>query len=122
MDEAKMKPEDLKLLIQENEMLKHCLKVMNKIPLNDESVTDYMELWNNVALTKKEEIGEVSGEAIMFYFQLLSLGYDNFGIEFFKRMVDSENDVYLFYALKCFIDYMSSYTENEKNNDNNESN
>lgn len=105
--EPEMNPEDLKLLIEENTMLQYCLKIMNKIPLNDESPVDYMELWNNVSLTNKVDVGEVSSDAIAYYFSLLSTGYDNFGTTFFHRMADSDNAPYLYYAIKCFLDFMS---------------
>ena len=106
-----MNPEELKLLIEQNTMLQYCLKIMNDIPLSDETPVDYMELWNKVSLQKKIDPGEVTGEAIAFYFQLLSTGYDNFGAMFFYHMAQSENASILFYALKCFIEYMSDFQE-----------
>ena len=49
----KMTPEELKLLIEQNTMLQYALKVMNDIPLMDDTPVDYMELWNKVSLQKK---------------------------------------------------------------------
>ena len=121
-EEPKMKPEDLKNLIETNQMLKYCLRIMNKIPLGDKYADgteikdedlNYEELWNNVALQQKVDAGEVNGQSIAFYFQLLSTGYDNFGAMFFYNMFNSENASYLIYAIKCFIDYMSDFTEKE---------
>lgn len=120
--DPEMAPEDLKNLIETNQMLKYCLRIMNRIPLGDkwadgteikDEDLDYMELYNNVALQQKVDAGEVNGKSIAFYFQLLSMGYDNFGAMFFYNMFDSENVSYLIYALKCFIDYMSDFTEKE---------
>ena len=125
-EEPKMKPEDLKNLIETNQMLKYCLRIMNKIPLGDKYADgteikdedlNYEELWNNVALQQKVDAGEVNGQSIAFYFQLLSTGYDNFGAMFFYNMFNSENASYLIYAIKCFIDYMSDFTDKEMNKD-----
>ena len=108
----KMTPEELKLLIEQNTMLQYALKVMNDIPLMDDTPVDYMELWNKVSLQKKVDAGETNGQSIVFYFQLLSTGYDNFGTLFFHHFANSDNAPLLYYAIKCFIDYMSS-TEDE---------
>ena len=108
----KMTPEELKLLIEQNTMLQYALKVMNDIPLMDDTPVDYMELWNKVSLQKKVDAGETNGQSIAFYFQLLSTGYDNFGTLFFPHFANSDNAPLLYYAIKCFIDYMSS-TEDE---------
>lgn len=117
---VEMNPEDLKLLIEENEMLKHELKVMNSIPLSnrysngeevDEDTINYQELWSNVALSKRIDAGEPNVDLLTFYFKLLSDGYDNFGLNFFIKMANSENDVHLYNALVCFLDYMSDYNE-----------
>ena len=79
--EPEMAPEDLKNLIETNQMLKYCLRIMNRIPLGDkwadgteikDEDLDYMELYNNVALQQKVDAGEVNGKSIAFYFQLLS--------------------------------------------------
>lgn len=112
--EPEMNPEDLKLLIEENTMLQYCLKVMNNIPLSDETPVDYMELWNKVSLQQKIDPGEVNPESIAFYFNLLSTGYDNFGAMFFHHMAESENAAYLYYAIKCFLEFMSE-TPKESN-------
>lgn len=110
-----MTPEDLKLLIEQNTFLQHVLRIMNNLSLDPDTAEeknkgpiDYMELWNNVALKKKVELGDSSSDAIAFYFQLMSTGYDNFGMEFFIEMSkNEENLAYMFYAIKCFLDYMS---------------
>lgn len=106
-EEPSMSPEDLKLLIDQNEYIKMCLKVMNDIPLMDETPVDYMELWNKVSLQKKVDAGDVNPDAIAFYFQLLSTGYDNFGAMFFHHFANSENAAYFYYAIKCFLQYMT---------------
>ena len=131
-EEAKMAPEDLKLLIEQNQFLKYCLRIMNHIPLGsykDENgnVTEikdedlnYEELWNNVALKKRVDVGEVTGDAISFYFSLLSLGYDNFGVDFFIAMAESEDNApFLYYAIKCFIEFMSDFTQEKQQEDEN---
>lgn len=123
--EAEMTPEELKLLIEKNEQLKLCLRVMNDLSLNEEDEDyvkdedlDFIELWNQVSLQKKIDPGEVSGQAIAFYFNLLSTGYDNFGAMFFKHMAEGPNAPYFYYAIKCFIEYMTqiSTTEPDKEN------
>ena len=121
--EAEMTPEELKLLIEKNEQLKLCLRIMNDLSLNpededyvkDEDI-DFMELWNQISLQKKIDPGEVSGQAIAFYFNLLSTGYDNFGAMFFKHMAEGPNAPYLYYAIKCFIEYMTQISEPNKEN------
>lgn len=124
--EANMNPEDLKLLLEQNIMLKHCLRVMNKIPLGDawgdgtpikDDEIDYMQIWNTISLNKKIDPGEVSADAIGFYFQLMSLGYDNFGSMFFQNMAESENAPYLQYAIKCFLEFMTDLSKKEENNE-----
>lgn len=119
--EKEMKPEDLKLLIEKNRMLQYALRVMNDLPIDDSKdpeKVDYIKLWENVSLNKKIDPGEVSPSAVAFYFDLLSTGYDNFGADFFRKMAESENAPYLYYAIKCFIEYMSDYTEEKiKEND-----
>lgn len=119
--EAEMTPEELKLLIEKNEQLKLCLRIMNDLSLNeqdedyvkDEDI-DFMELWNQVSLQKKVDAGEVSGSAIAFYFNLLSTGYDNFGAMFFKHMAEGPNAPHFYYAIKCFIEYMTQISNTEK--------
>lgn len=120
--EPEMKPSDLQLLIEKNKILQYCLRIMNRLSLNEKDEDyikdedlDYMELWNKISLEKKVEVGEVTGQAIGFYFDLLSTGYDNFGATFFRRMAEGPNAPYLYYAIKCFIDYMSEYQETEEN-------
>ncbi len=113
-NEPKMNPDDLKLLIEQNEMLKICLKIMNDIPLTDETPVDYLGLWEKVSLQKKIDPGVVSGQAIAFYFHLLSTGFDNFGAMFFHHMAKGENASYLYYAIKCFLEYMSEFQESDE--------
>ena len=107
IEEPKMAPEDLGLLIEKNEFIKHCLKIMNDIPLSDETPVDYEELWNKVALNKKIDAGDVSSDAIAFYFNLLTTGYDNFGTMFFYHFANSENCAIFYYAIKCMLEYMT---------------
>ena len=118
--EPEMKPSDLQLLIEKNKILQYCLRIMNNLSLNEKDEDyikdedlDYMELWNQISLDKKVEVGDVTGQAVGFYFDLLSTGYDNFGAMFFKHMAEGPNAPYLYYAIKCFIDYMSEYQEPE---------
>lgn len=106
-----MSPEELGLLIEENTMLQYALKVMNDIPLSDESPVDYMELWNKVALNKKVDAGEVTPESLAFYYSLLTTGYDNFGTMFFYHMANSDNCAIFYYAVKCLLDGL---TDNAK--------
>ena len=109
----KMNPEDVGLLVEQNEYIKHCLKIMNDIPLSDETPVDYEELWNKVALNKKIDAGDVSSEAIAFYFNLLTTGYDNFGTMFFYHFANSENAAIFFYAIKCMLECMSDVKPEE---------
>lgn len=122
-NDVEMNPNDLKLLLEQNFMLKHCLRVMNKIPLGDswadgtpikDEEIDYMQIWNTISLNKKIDPGEVNPDAIGFYFQLMSLGYDNFGSMFFQNMAESENNVYLQYAIKCFLEFMTDLSKKEE--------
>lgn len=124
-EEAKMSPDDLKLLIEENEILKYVLKVMNHIPLNDkyedgteviEKDINYEELWNRVSLNKKLDIGKQAPEAISLYYQILTCGYDNFGIKFFDEMATSPENAPIFYsAIKGFLDFMTDFSEEQSN-------
>lgn len=114
----KMNPDDLKLLIEKNKMIQYCLRIMNDLSLNEKDEDyvkdedlDYMELWNKISLQNKVDAGEVNAGAVAFYFDLLSTGYDNFGVAFFRHMAEGPNAPYLYYAIKCFLDYMSNYTE-----------
>lgn len=125
--DPEMSPEELKGLIETNQMLKYCLRIMNRIPLGDtyadgtkinEEDINYEELWNNVSLQQKVDAGEVTADTISFYYQLLSLGYDNFGSMFFYNMFDSENASYIIYALKCFIDYIGDLSNTIEKYDN----
>jgi hypothetical protein len=116
-NEVKMNPEDLKLLIEQNEYLKYVLKIMNDIPLDDETEVDYQELWNKVSLTKNIDPGEVNSDAIYFYYMLLSTGLDNFGEGFIRHMSNTANEPYLAYAIKCLLAAMTQYEENS-NSDN----
>ena len=111
--EAEMTPEDLKTLIETNEQLKHCLRIMNDLSLNDQDEDyvkdediDFIELYNQIALQKKIDPGEVSGSAVEFYYNLISKGYDNFGAMFFKHMAEGPNAPYFYYAIKCFIEHI----------------
>lgn len=122
--EAEMTPEELKLLIEKNEQLKLCLRIMNDLSLNEKDEDyvkdedlDYIELWNQVSLQKKIDPGEVSGSAIAFYFNLLSTGYDNFGAMFFKHMAEGPNAAYFYYAIKCFIEYMTQISKTNETTD-----
>lgn len=114
----KMNPEDLKLLINENMMLQHVLRVMNDMSLDPDEAEkdnggpiDYMQLWNNVSLQKKIDPGEVNFKAFKFYFELLSCGLDNFGESFIRHMGKNVNVAYLSYAVKCFIEVLTDTSE-----------
>lgn len=121
--ELEMSPEDLSLLIEQNTFLQHALRIMNKLPLDPDKAEEvnggpinYLDLWDKVSLNKKTEVGaKPTSDAIAFYFQLLSTGYDNFGTQFFINMIESENTSYFLYAVKCFIDYMTGEVKNEEN-------
>lgn len=111
--EAEMTPEDLKVLIETNEQLKLCLRIMNDLSLNEQDEDyvkdtdiDFVELYNQIALQKKIDPGKVSGPAVEFYYNLISKGYDNFGAMFFKHMAEGPNAPYFYYAIKCFIDHI----------------
>lgn len=119
-----MSPEDLSLLIEQNTFLQHALRIMNNLSLDPDEAEkenkgpiDYMKLWDNVALTKKVDLGKTSSDAIAFYFQLMTTGYDNFGIDFFTKMTEHKDNIaYMFYAIKCFLDYMSNEKPDENKN------
>lgn len=122
-EDIEMSAEDARLLIEKEEQLKLCLRIMNGLSLNDtdeeyvkDEDIDYLELWNQISNNKKVSVGEVTGSAIAFYFNLLSTGYDNFGAMFFKHMAEGPNAPYLYYAIVCFMEYMTSLSDesNEK--------
>ena len=83
--------------------------------VKDEDI-DFIELWNQISLQKKVDAGEVSGSAIAFYFNLLSTGYDNFGAMFFKHFAEGPNAPHFYYAIKCFLDYMTQISTNSDEN------
>ena len=115
--EAEMTPEELKLLIEKNEQLKLCLRIMSDLSLNEEDEDyikdediDFVELWNQVSLQKKVDPGEVSGQAVAFYYNVITSGYDNFGAMFFKHFAEGPNAPYFYYAIKCFIDHIEKFS------------
>ena len=110
----KMNPDDLKLLIEQNEYLKYWLKSLNGIQMSDEDTeVNYEELWNNVALRKKIPLAEPTPEAIEFYFNLFSCGVDNFGGQCFASMAKTDPGA-LGYGIYCLL---SILTENAKDFD-----
>jgi len=112
-DENLVSAEDLKLLIEENQYLRYCLKVLNNISvLEGDDNTDYLELYNRIALNKKLVLPESTLESALFYFNFLSTGIDNFGKEFLDKFRENDSNWnILCYAIKSFIDFM---TENSK--------
>lgn len=116
MEEEKdieMTPEDMKVFLDTHYYLQLALKVMNGISLKDESEQDYMKLWEKVSLEKKITSVEYKPELAQLYYSLLSTGYDNFGINFFERMIQY-NHRYLVEAVIIFIEQLeqnASYIE-----------
>jgi hypothetical protein len=117
-EKEQISADDLKLLIEENQYLRYCLKVMNGISaLEEDDNIDYLELYNRIALNKKLELPESTIESAVFYFSFLSCGIDNFGKEFLDKFRENDSNWnILCYAIKSFIDFMS---ENSKNNEEN---
>lgn len=113
----KMSPEDCKLLIEENLYMQYALRVMNDINLNDESDYDYEELWNNIALNKKIDPGEVSSDSVCFAFNLLDTGINNFGVDFIKHFSKGDNYPILAFCIKSLLEAMVDYS-NENNLEN----
>lgn len=113
-----MNPEDLKTLINENELIKVCLRVMNDLDAKvseDEIEPDYMELWNNIALNKKIEIEGLNAGMLDYYYQLMHCGYDNFGIDFFRHMSSQLNYPYLSYGIVSLLTTVDLSQETIKN-------
>ena len=105
--EIEMNPDDLKLLIEQNEYLKYWLKTLNGIPmLTEDEGIDFMELWNNISLEKKIDFEEPKPEAAAFYFNLFSTGLDNFGLGAFARMAETDPGA-LGYGIACLIKILS---------------
>ena len=111
--EPQMSPEELQLLIDQNEYLKLWVKCLNGIPMNDSKNYDYLSLYNNIALRKVIKIDEVTPEAIEFYFNLFSCGLDNFGADCIAKMAETDPGA-LAYGISCLIELLS---ENAKNFD-----
>ena len=105
--EIEMKPDDLKLLIEQNEYLKYWLKTLNGIPMSSEDEgIDFMELWNNVALEKKVDFDEPDANSAAFYFNLFSTGLENFGLGAFAKMAETDPGA-LGYGVACLIKILS---------------
>lgn len=105
--------QDAKLIIENNIFLQYALKIMNGIKLSDEEVTpNYEELYNNVALLERKEMKETTSEELAFYFNLISTGYDSFGLEFLVKMINYNGEV-MVNAIKAFMDGL---TNNAKEN------
>lgn len=111
--EPQMSPEELQLLIDQNEYLKLWVKCLNGIPMNDEKNYDYLNLYNNIALKKKIEISEPTLEAVEFYFQLFSCGLDNFGADCIVKMAETDPGA-LAYGISSLLYILS---ENSKDFD-----
>lgn len=109
----RMSPEDLELLIKQNEMIKLSLLVMNDINLNREDDDDinYEELWNKVSLQKKVDAGPVTDEAKAMYYDLFSTGYENFGSMFFYHLAKEENAPYLYHGIKSLLQALADYSD-----------
>lgn len=111
--ELEMNPEDLKLLINQNIILKICLLVMNDINIDkadDESI-DFMDLWNKVSLQKKIDAGKVTPESKSLYYDIFSTGYENFGAMFFNHMSKEENIPYLCHGIISITEALADYSE-----------
>jgi len=128
-DENLISAENVKLLIEENQYLRYCLKVMNNISaLEDDKNIDFLALYNKIALNKKIELPKNTTEntvqSAVFYFEFLSTGIDNFGKEFLDKFRENDSNWnILCYAIKSFIDFMTEDSKNnEENNENNEEN
>lgn len=111
--EPQMSPEELQLLIDQNEYLKLWVKCLNGIPMNDPKNYDYLKLYNNIALKKVIKIDEPTPEAVEFYFQLFSCGLDNFGAECISKMAETDPGA-LAYGISSLLYILS---ENSKNFD-----
>ena len=110
----KMNPDDLKLLIEENEYLKYWLKTINSIPMiTEDDGIDYMELWNNIALEKKIDFNEPKPEDSAFYFNLFSTGLENFGLGCFAKMAETDPGA-LGYGVACLIKILSDSSKNKE--------
>lgn len=113
-----MNPDDLELLIEQNEFLKYVLKAMNDIPMYDSNETvepNYMELWDKVALNKKIEIpkpenAQIAYESFKFYFNVFTTGYDSFGVDFFRHLASQENYPFLVTGIMSILNYLSEET------------
>ena len=102
-----MNPDDLKLLIEQNEYLKYWLKTLNGIPMTSEDEgIDFIELWNNIALAKKVDFEEPSAENAAFYFNLFSVGLENFGLGCFASMAETDPGA-LGYGVACLVKILS---------------
>lgn len=108
--EPEMSPEELQLLIEQNEYLKLWVKCLNGIPMNDVKNYDYLSLYNNIALKKKIEIDKPTSEAIGFYFNLFSCGLDNFGAECISKMAETDPGA-LAYGIECLLTLLSESTK-----------
>lgn len=111
--EPQMSPEELQLLIDQNEYLKLWVKCLNGIPMNDSKNYDYLSLYNNISLRKIIKVNEVTPEAIEFYFNLFSCGLDNFGADCIAKMAETDPGA-LAYGISCLIELLS---ENAKDFD-----
>lgn len=105
--------EEARDIIKGNLLLQEVLKIMNNIPLiqeNEEEEYDYMKLYENVSLMKKTKSIEYKPESAQFYYQLMDLGYSNFGEEFFEKMLQA-NPQYLITAMILFIEQLAQSTQ-----------
>lgn len=110
MDEKKeveMAPDELKLLIEENQFLKYWLLSLNGFKMTDEEHEGkYEELWNNIALAPKLEASEkVLPEEFDFYFKLFDTGIQNFGIKCFEAMANTD-PVLLGTGINALVQYV----------------
>ena len=108
----KMNPDDLKLLIEQNEYLKYWLKSLNGISMLSEDDLNYEELWNNIALEKKVDFNEPSVDDTAFYFNLFSTGLENFGLSCFTKMAETDPGA-LGYGIACLIKILSDNSANQ---------
>lgn len=120
MEDIKMTPEEMKAYFETHYFIQLALKVMNDISLKDETEQDYMKLWENVSLEKKNTSIEYKPELAQFYYNFLSSGYDNFGTKFFEKMIHN-NPEYLVEAIIIFIEQLeenAKYIEKLEENSN----
>lgn len=119
MDENKeMTIEEVKEEVNNNFLLQQVLKIMNDIPLIErdengneiETEYDYGKLYENVSMLKKTNSIEYKPDSAQFYYQLMSLGYDNFGEEFFRKLLQT-NPEYLVTSIILFLEQLNQCTQ-----------